>query len=162
MDFLFWIDIKNTIGINHWVTLFGPLLNLGQPLILFFIKIAVSRPNNIDPIISLINIIYAEYFCVFYYRFLKSSPLSIQTNVDGGHLSWPWLKRWNFQGKMLYLFVTACNIFYLSDFSYSMVFFVLASVFLWASYYFFEYNIGELWCFFGAFFPIILLLFFSQ
>ena len=159
MDFLFWIDLKNAKEINHWVTIFGSIFNLGQPLILFLIKIAVSRPKVIDPIIALINIIYAEYLSVFYYRFLKSSSSSIQTRVEKGRLLWPWLKPWSSQGHFLYLFVIACNIFYLSDFNYSMVFFAFGSLFLWASYSFFGYHVGEMWCFFSAFLPLILLLF---
>jgi hypothetical protein len=164
MEFLIWIDINNAIGINYWVTIFAPSLVLCQPLILFFIKIAVSQPTMIDPIIALINIIYAEYLSVFYYRFLKkSSSTSIQTRVEDGHLRWPWLKPWSSQGHFLYLFVIACNIFYLSDFKISMVFFTLASLFLWASYSFFGYHVGEMWCFFNAFLPLlILLIFYSQ
>jgi hypothetical protein len=39
MDFLFWIDLQNKLGINYIVTLLGPLLNVGQPLILYVIKL---------------------------------------------------------------------------------------------------------------------------
>jgi hypothetical protein len=39
MDFLFWIDLQNKLGINYIITLLGPLLNVGQPLILYVIKL---------------------------------------------------------------------------------------------------------------------------
>jgi len=160
MEFLFWIDLNNALGINHWVTIFGPVWGLGQPLILFLIKIAVSQPTMIDPIIALINLIYAEYLSVFYYRFLNySSSSSIQTRVEGGHLRWPWMKIWNYEGGFLYFFVATCNIFYLSDFKFSMVFFLLTSLFVLASHLFFGYHFGEMWCFFSAFLPLFLSLF---
>jgi len=38
MDFLLWIDIKNKIGINKITTIFGAILNVAQPIILYLIK----------------------------------------------------------------------------------------------------------------------------
>ena len=38
MDFLFWIDLKNKLGINKIMTILGPILNVGQPVILYIIK----------------------------------------------------------------------------------------------------------------------------
>jgi hypothetical protein len=53
MDFLFWIDLQNKLGINYIVTLLGPLLNVGQPLILYVIKLlnfSIGKNKKFDKI----------------------------------------------------------------------------------------------------------------
>ena len=47
MDFLFWIDIKNIYGINKITTILGPILNVCQPVILYFIKYLYYTNINI-------------------------------------------------------------------------------------------------------------------
>ena len=75
MDFLFWIDIKNKIGINHIVTILGPILNVCQPTILYLIKYYFYKPNifaleNFNSPIAFLNILYAIYFAVIYNKYL--------------------------------------------------------------------------------------------
>ena len=41
MEFLFWIDLHNKIGINKVVTIIGSLFNIGQPLSIYIIKTLV-------------------------------------------------------------------------------------------------------------------------
>jgi hypothetical protein len=50
----------------------------------------------------------------------------------------------------------AINIFYLSNFTYSLIAFLVTYFFLYLSIIYFSYRIGELWCFFGSFIPIIM------
>ena len=154
MDFLFWIDLHNTLGINKVVTIIGPILNICQPIILYLIKYYYHRPNlfRIEHfIIFMLNVIYLIYFITGYVSFLQNE--SLITGVDNNHLKWPWIK---YSTPVFYLILLAVNIFYLSDFKYSLIFFVISYLFLYISVIKFSYNIGELWCFFGSFIPFIL------
>jgi hypothetical protein len=155
MDFLFWIDISNKFGINKITSILGPILNVCQPLLLFFIKILVYKPkmnelNYYDYIVILLNILYFIYFIYIYIKYLTKEKLI--TTVKNGHLSWPWLK---YSSPTFYLILLAINIFYLSKFNYSLLFFVITYIFLYISAKYFYYSSGELWCFFGSFIPII-------
>jgi hypothetical protein len=158
MDFLLWIDIKNKIGINHLTTIIGPLLNVGQPLILYLIKYFYYKPEinltNTFYIYAIFNIFYFIYLITMYSKFLLSKSGSLVTSTSNGHLSWPWIP---YANSTLYLIVLALNIFYLTNFTYSLISFIIVYLFLTLSYYLFFYNTGELWCFFGAFIPFILL-----
>jgi hypothetical protein len=156
MDFLFWIDIKNKLGINKVTTILGPVLNVAQPTILYLIKYYYQRPDvlsmtNYNFPVAIINLLYFIFFINGYTRFLANDKLI--TGTENGHLKWPWIK---YSNGPLYLIVFAINIFYLFNFKYSFVFFVITYFFLYLSATFFYYNMGELWCFFGSFIPLIM------
>jgi hypothetical protein len=154
MDFFFWIDLKNKIGLNKIITIIGPLLNVGQPIILWLIKLLYFSPNIFDkenlPFTS-INILYLVILLYNYVKFLGRSTLVTGTNH--GHLEWPWIK---YSNPWFYLILFAINIFYLTNLNYSLLLFSITYFFLILSSVFFKYNIGELWCFFGAFIPFIM------
>ena len=57
MDFLFWIDLKNKIGINKVTTILGPILNICQPTILYLIKYFYYKPDVLSMNHFLVNII---------------------------------------------------------------------------------------------------------
>jgi hypothetical protein len=155
MDFLFWIDLQNKLGINYIVTLLGPLLNVGQPLILYVIKLLNfsigKKINKIDIFIALLNCLYLFYLIKMYSTFISKGKKI--TSVKYNHLNWPWLK---YSNKSYYLFMLTINIFYLSNFTYSFIVFLVTYFFLYLSIIYFSYRIGELWCFFGSFIPIIM------
>jgi len=159
MDFFFWIDLKNTIGLNKLTTIIGPLLNMGQPIILYLIKYFYYKPtlmtlknNNLG--VATLNILYAILLGYKYITFLKNDNLV--TGTKNGHLSWPWMK---YSMPLFYLILFAINIFYLSDFKYASFVFLITYFFLILSRIYFKYNTGELWCFFGAFIPAIMVFF---
>jgi hypothetical protein len=154
MDFFFWIDLKNKIGINKVATIIGPLLNVGQPIILWTIKLLYFRPNiwsNSNLFVTLINLVYLLLLLYNYTKFLGSRNLV--TTANHGHLEWPWIK---YSNPVFYLILFAINIFYLTNFNFSVLLFSVTYFFLILSAIFFQYNIGELWCFFGAFIPFIM------
>ena len=156
MDFLFWIDIDNKIGINKLTTIAGPILNVCQPTILYLIKLFYYQPNilslqNYNLPIAGLNIAYFIYFITVYVRFLLNDKLV--TSTQDGHLKWPWLKYTN---PYPYLVLFAINIFYLFNFTYGLVLFSILYFFLYISKKYFKYSAGELWCFFGAFVPLIM------
>jgi hypothetical protein len=153
MDFFFWIDLTNKNGINHIVTLIGPLLNVGQPLILFFIKYIYFKPQ-INTFYAILNIGYFLYLLDMYSNFLQKSK--IITGISHKHLLWPWIK---YANPYLYLILLTINIFYLTNWKYNFLIIIILYLCLFLSCYYFEYNPGELWCFFGAFIPFFICIF---
>jgi len=159
MDFLLWIDIDNKLGINKVTTTFGPILNICSPLFVYIIKYIYYKPNilsmkNMNLPVMIINLIYLLLFIKSYKNFLNKGDLI--TKIENGHLKWPWL---NYSNGVFYIILLAINIFYLYDFKYASLIFSITYIFLLISYKFFNYSKGELWCFFGAFIPFILLVF---
>jgi len=150
MDFLFWIDIKNEFGINKITTILGPILNVCQPTILYLIKYYFYKSDIFSPV-ALLNLLYFIYFILMYKQFLSKEKLV--TTTKNNHLSWPWIK---YSNPYLYLILFGINIFYLSNFKYALIFFLITYLLLFLSVRFFYYNAGELWCFFGAFIPLIM------
>jgi hypothetical protein len=157
MDFLFWIDIKNKIGINHITTILGPILNILQPVFLYVAKYFYYRPDiltlkNGNLPVLILNFIYFIYFIFIYIDFLSNSKLT--TSTSHGHLKWPWIK---YSSSKYYLMLLAINIFYLFEFKYALALFLLTYFFFFISAKYFFYNPTELWCFFGSFIPLLML-----
>jgi hypothetical protein len=157
MDFLLWVDIKNKWGVNKITTILGPILNVGQPTILYLVKLYFLQPkllrSNESISILVLNILYVLVFFYNYFRFLSESPLI--TGVKHKHLDWPWIK---YSNSVFYLILFALNMFYLFNFKYAFLLFFITYFFLFLSYKYFYYNIGELWCFFGIFIPFLMIL----
>lgn len=156
MDFLFWIDLKNKLGINKITTIVGPILNVGQPTILYAVKYLWYSPDvlsfhNCNFPIAVINALYFIYFIVIYVKFISTEELI--TSTKNGHLSWPWIKYTN---PYFYIVLLGINVFYLFNFKYASVLFAITYLFLYISVKYFHYNAGELWCFFGSFIPLIM------
>ena len=156
MDFLFWIDINNKLGINKITTVLGPFLNVCQPIILYVIKYIYYKPDiftltNYNLPVAIINLLYFLYFIVGYTKFIIHSKLV--TQPVNGHLKWPWLK---YSNPYFYLILFAINIFYLFDLKYALLLFTTVYLFFFLSVKYFYYHIGEMWCFFGSFTPLIL------
>jgi hypothetical protein len=156
MDFLFWIDINNKLGINKIITIFGPFLNVCQPIIFYLIKYIYFKPDiltfkNYNLPVAILNLLYFIFFLFWYIKFITNSKLI--TQPENGHLKWPWLKYIN---PYFYLILLAINIFYLYDSKYSIVLFTMVYFFFFLSIKLFNYHTAEIWCFFGCFIPLIL------
>jgi hypothetical protein len=134
MDFLFWIDINNNLGINKITTILGPLLNVCQPTILYLIKYFYYKPNifeikNFNLPIAILNFLYFIYFIMIYIKFLYNEKLVTGVNKNN-HLKWPWTK---YSNPYFYLILLMINIFYLFNFNYSLIFFIITYIFLYFS-----------------------------
>lgn len=156
MDFLFWIDLKNELGINKITTILGPILNVAQPTILYLIKYYYYKPDilslhNFNLPVAILNLLYFVYFVTIYTKFLTRDKLI--TSTKNGHLNWPWIK---YASPWFYVVLLAVNIFYMFNFKYALVLFIVTYFLLFLSAKYFEYNVGELWCFFGSFIPLIM------
>lgn len=158
MEFIFWIDINNKIGINKIATILGPILNVCQPTILylikfFYYKLNIFKFNMIDLIVFSLNILYFIYFIIIYIKFISTEKLVTTITIENNHLRWPWIK---YSNLYFYLILLTINILYLFNFNYALFVAILTIVFLLISIKYFKYNVGELWCFFGAFEPLII------
>lgn len=154
MDFLLWIDIKNTFGINKIMTILGPLITEFPPVVFYIIKYLYYRPNIFSPFhlfIFLLNLLYTIYFIIIYKKILLINNLI--TGIENNHLKWKWIEYFN---PSFYPILLAINIFYLFDFKYALFIFIITYLFFYLSFKYFNYNVGELWCFFGSFIPLIL------
>ncbi len=161
MDYLFWIDLNNEIGINRIMTIIGPILNVCQPVILYIIKYLHYGPDiftmkNYNLPVAILNGLYLLYFIYIYIGFLTKGEKV--TSVKGGHLNWPWIKYSNYY---FYIVLLAINIFYLFPLRYAGILFIIKYFFLFISARYFKYVAGELWCFFGAFIPLLIYLIFG-
>lgn len=149
MDFAIWSDMGNKIGLNRAATMIGPLLNVGQPLIMYLIKIAVFQHYRLDLVFAL-NAVYTLYLSKIYNLFIKGGDLV--TKVEQGHLKWPWLK---YANPIAYLIMFVINALYLTDFRFSILVTCITLFFLFLSKSYFAYHVGEIWCYFGAFIPLL-------
>jgi hypothetical protein len=153
MEFLFWIDLHNKIGINKLTTIIGSLFNIGQPILIYIIKILVLRPTFHFDYVTILNLIYLVHLLYVYSRFLYNGPLTT-SSISNGHLSWPWLK---YANREFFLLMFAINIFYLTDFAYSMAMFSIVYAILALAIVFFPKNVAEFWCFMSASVPAIMI-----
>ena len=153
MEFLFWIDLHNKIGINKIATVVGSLFNVGQPLLIYIIKVLYLRPVLQLDLVTTLNIMYFIYLISVYITFITKEVL-ITSVIVYGHLRWSWLK---YANPTFFLVMFSINTFYLTDFGYSFALFsITASLLLFAKIYF-PHNIAELWCLLGSFVPAIML-----
>ena len=153
MEFLFWVDIHNKIGINKVATIIGSLFNIGQPILIYIIKILVIRPTFQFDYVTILNLLYLVHLLYVYSRFLSNGALTT-SHIINGHLRWPWLK---YASRELFLLMFAINIFYLTDFYYSLAMFSIVYAILALAIVFFPKNVGEFWCFMSASVPAIML-----
>ena len=178
-DFVFWIDLHNTYGINKIASIIAPIINAGAPTIFYLIKNLYYKPSFQSPTtlstvnsgvpsltgtegydslqtigFLIINIIYFINVAINYMKYLYNSKLV--SGVDkNGHIKWPWVPYFN---SKLYVIMLALNMFYLTNFKYSFSVFLITYLFLFLSWKYFSYNVGELWCFFGSAIPSIMII----
>jgi hypothetical protein len=153
MEFLFWIDLHNKIGINKIATVIGSLFNVGQPLLIYGIKVLYLRPVLQLDLVTILNILYFIYLIYFYVRFILQDVLTTSVIIDG-HLRWPWLK---YANPMFFLLMFSINLFYLTDFGHSFTLFSVTALFLLFTKIYFPYNAAELWCFVSSSVPVIMI-----
>ena len=160
IDFLVWIDLDNSKGINHIATLVAPLYILGQPLVAYLIKILYFKPDlfsmkNFSLLVFSLNLFYVLHLGISYRVFLESKTDT--TEKEHGHLSWKWIGFFSEENSALfYPILMAINIFYLTKFNVSLVMFLITYSLFLISKYHFSYNPGELWCFFGCSIPFFM------
>ena len=149
LEYFMWIDLENKKGYNKIATILGPFFNYTQPSIIFIVKTLVLNKYNI--FITLINLIYYIYFIFRYSTFLTSEKMI--TSIYDKHLHWGWEKYFNFY---IYIFILILNIFIFINIKYSLLIsFFIFTIFTFSNIYF-KKHIGEFWCFFISYTPILI------
>ena len=155
MEYILWIDLDNQKGWNKVVGIIGPFIWL-QPVFLFAIKTLYY--GIVDTKLGAINAGYIGLFVYYYITYLKKGDLL--TRVRKNRLNWPFLKNKQVL-SCLYHIVLILNIFWGGAMTASKltVFFTIVTYLFYAiSVFYFKYTIGEMWCFFSAGLPSIMLL----
>lgn len=160
MEFIFWIDLDNNLGLNKIMTIIGSIISMIQPVLLYVIKVILIKPQifslkNNNLIVLFINIIYTIYISDRYSDFLKNGKL-ITKKGKNNHLDWNWKK---YYIGAFYTILCIINSFWLTDFYYSLFFVLISSMFLILSIKYYNYNKGEFWCFFSISVPFLLYLY---
>lgn len=152
LEYFMWIDLNGKKGTNKIATSLGPFFNYTQPTIVFLVKSLIFGKHNI--FISLINLIYYIYVIIRYNTFLTSEKLI--TTVINNHLHWRWTDYFSFY---FYSLIFTINIFAFILFKYALMIFLFIFGTLYVSSVYFKEHIGEFWCFFTAYIPILICVF---
>jgi hypothetical protein len=148
LEYFMWSDLDNKKGYNKIATSLGPFFNYTQPTILFLVKSLVFKIHNL--IVSVINLIYYIYILFRQNAFLNSEK--IITTVVNNHLYWRWEKYYNFY---IYAITLILNIFIFMNIKYA----IMVSIFIFGTLsitsIYFKEHVGEFWCFFVAYIPIL-------
>ena len=160
MEYIFWIDLDNNLGLNKIMTIIGSIINMMQPVLIYITKVIIIKPDifslkNNNLIILFVNAIYSIYISYRYSDFLKNGKL-ITKKGKNNHLDWDWK---NYYNTIFYPMVVIINSFWLTDFYYSLFFVFILSILFFISFKYYNYNYGELWCFFSISVPFLLYLY---
>ena len=159
MEYIFWIDLDNKMGLNKIASIIGPLLIFGQPVIFFLIKILTNTKFNylspkVLPFIVL-NIIYTIYLLYYYSKYISNDNLITNVNKKCS-LLWPWTKYYKYGIFYLGMLVLS-GWFAIDNTKYFSMVFLIIGLTAAISFGYFKTNFAELWCFFSAFAPFIFL-----
>ena len=165
-DYFIWIDLNNEKGYNKIASQLAAFFNYTQPLVIYIFsyivyslkysysisaqKLIVNFKKNIY--IGLINLLYFIYFLINYYKFLNSKE--VITYLKDGHLKWNWSKYFNIWFYLLLLLINLWFVFTNIKYLLIIIFFIFGTLIF--SYIKFNNNIGELWCYIFAYFPLLL------
>lgn len=158
IEALMWNDLKCKYNYNKLAGILGPLFNNFQPTILFICAKYYNRSNNIY--IDFTNYLYIGYVLYTYIQYLYKNKLCSKLNKSN-HLQWSWIhnKKSNKFSYSIYHIILILNFIFLFKNNYiEYLTPILIYLFFGISYYYFNENIGELWCLFVIAIPIILLL----
>lgn len=155
-DYLIWIDINNKSGkyrnLNKISGYLAPLFNHFQPTVLYLLETYFYKKWNF--IGGFINLLYFGYVGKTYNDYLQN-PKNIITGVYDNHLYWNWKNHFNYLWYFIVLFYNVTSYF---PSLYGTIFIIFGTLTLLVSSKFFKSNVGELWCYFACFIPIIMIL----
>lgn len=158
LEFMIWIDLNCKKGLNKIAGYLGPILNYLQPTVFFLIW-----GNFSNPIINKLQLIYFSYFLYYlYFYYTNMEKCSIVNNEN--HISWAWEGRYmnhskeNLRMCHIFMIITLVNLYLLKDSNYGILVYILSAILFILSYFYHKQNVGELWCFYVIFIPIIMLI----
>ena len=144
VEYLLWIDIECTNGLNKVGALLGPILNHTQPIILFlltYIYLDSTNTFSLNAVIP-INILYFIYICHQYYKYISdSSNLCIKRDKNG-YLNNTWKHDFSY---VLYFLITYINLSNHYNNINLMITFTISHLLLIISICYVDKNIDEYW-----------------
>ena len=156
LELFIWFDIKNEYYLNHFANLIGPLIIYLQSTFLFFIKLYYygSDFGPLSLIYFFLNSIYLV-LVMFVFHLYVTKEKSFASQIFGKDLIYKWLKDFD---KNMYVFIDTINIFFKSNFLYSLIVFIVLFVFASISNIVFHYPFGQIWSYYTDFIPSVILL----
>jgi hypothetical protein len=154
IEYLMWSDLKCESGLNKTASIFGPLLNHLQPLMLLIFCFIYLRSNNLisENLLMFTNLTYLIYMGCAYLNFIQTpNNLCTQTNQEG-HLSWKWNNNFNY---IFYHLLVLINIINYSSNKNLVISLVVSYIMFIISYLKFNNNIGEFWCLMVTGIPLV-------
>jgi len=154
IEYLMWSDLKCDNGSNKIASQFGPILNHLQPIMLLIICFIYLKSNNLisNNLLLFTNLTYFIYMGYKYFNFVKN-PENLCTGVNQeGHLSWNWIKDFNYNFYHILVFINLINYSSNKNLITSMV---VSYIMFFISYYKFNKNIGEFWCLMVTGIPLV-------
>ena len=154
LEYLMWIDIDCQNGLNIIATKIIPYIIYLQPCILFYIATIFEKKQ--PPLLWVINVIYS--IIVIFILYNKTNIICSKPGGNG-HLQWNTKFTYMPIFIICYLGLAIINIFSVLNLPYALFTFAILTISYLYSYYYIYESIGEMWCFFGALLPILILLF---
>ncbi len=153
IEYFIWSDLDCKTGTNKLTSLVGPLIINLQPVVLLLIMSIYLESSNIIPssIVNLLNILYICYVGYKYNNYIQNeSNLCVQEN-EKKHLDWTWKKDFNYN---YYHLLALINLINYSSNTVLISTIGFSYIILYASYFNFKENIGELWCLISTSIPL--------
>lgn len=154
IDYLIWIDLECTQGYNKLASYLGPILNHLQPTILFLLCYIFSpiKSGPLNNFAIAANLAYVLYTVIKYVSFIKNDNLC--SSLTNNHVSWAWKHDFNYVYYHIMMIVN--TVIYLRN-TTGLIALIMGYVFFIMSVKYFKTNVGELWCFFSIYIPLIIL-----
>jgi hypothetical protein len=160
IDYFIWADLDCTKGLNRFAGYIGPLLNNFQPVVLYLLcQRYAGAPKNelVNKTLMMCNLMYTVYTLFMYTRYVSQGKLC--GGLNDGHIKWPWINEYD-KTQFNYLFYQIIMMVNIVAFLHDKVMFMsmlISYVLFFISYKYYKTNIGELWCYFVIYVPLLLL-----
>lgn len=154
LEFFMWKDQTCTMSVNNISTSIIPYFVYLQPVIIYIIAV-LYNPKIYNKWLTIANILYSVYVI---YTILTIDSDKCTTPDEDGHLGWN--SKYSILGYV-YLIFLFINIFGSFSRKYSIPLAVAVFISFALSRHIFKYRTGEMWCFFAAFLPIVILIYAS-
>lgn len=155
VDYLIWNDINCSNGLNKFAGIIGPLFNLTQPLLVYFL-IKKHLKIKTHKIFDYINYLYLIFIILYLGNYYLNNNLC--SKLINKNINWAWYNT-NFESIM---FICYLVVLFFNSISSNNLFVFLSIMILYVFLIFtniFKKGVaGEFWCFTAPFSLIFILL----
>ena len=145
IEYFIWKDLDCNKGMNRLASIFGPILNHLQPIVMLGIFNYFTESNGTisKEILLGTNSLYLIYVFNKYKQFLENkNNLCVGLNNEN-HINWTWKQDFNYGIYIFMSFFNSVNYFHNKNY---LLNFILSYTLLAISMLNFKQNIGEFWC----------------